>query len=70
MFCDACIFHGYSASGDIQYNKSEVTIPARTVPEIVAYARDNPGKVNFGSGGNGSPSHISAEHWPVRAICC
>jgi tripartite-type tricarboxylate transporter receptor subunit TctC len=36
-------------------------VPARTVPEFVAYAKANPGKVNFGSSGVGSASHVAGE---------
>src|SRR5262245_33176629 len=36
-------------------------LPARTVSEFIAYARANPGKVNFASSGIGSVSHVSAE---------
>ncbi|MFN0164707.1 MAG: Bug family tripartite tricarboxylate transporter substrate binding protein [Burkholderiales bacterium] len=36
-------------------------IPAKTVAEFVAHARANPGKLSFGSPGNGSSPHIAAE---------
>ena len=37
------------------------SIPVKTVPEFIAYAKANPGKLNFGSGGIGATQHMSAE---------
>ena len=37
------------------------SFPARTVAEFIAYAKANPGKVNFASAGAGSANHVSAE---------
>jgi tripartite-type tricarboxylate transporter receptor subunit TctC len=37
------------------------SVPAKTVPEFIAYAKANPGKINMASGGIGSASHVSGE---------
>jgi tripartite-type tricarboxylate transporter receptor subunit TctC len=37
------------------------SIPARTLPEFIAYAKANPGKVNMGSAGTGSVGHLAGE---------
>jgi len=36
-------------------------VPAKTVPEILAYAKANPGRLNVGTGGIGSTSHMAGE---------
>ncbi len=37
------------------------SLPVKSVPELVAWAKANPGKLNFASVGNGSSSHLNAE---------
>src|SRR3954470_9912413 len=37
------------------------SLPVATLAELVAYARKNPGKVNFGSAGSGSITHLGGE---------
>jgi tripartite-type tricarboxylate transporter receptor subunit TctC len=42
-------------------------VPARTVPEFIAYAKANPGKISMASAGNGTPSHVSGELFKMMA---
>jgi len=37
------------------------SVSAKTVPEFIAYAKANPGRINMATNGNGSASHMSAE---------
>ena len=41
------------------------SLPVKTVPEFIAYAKSNPGKINFASSGNGSTLHLSGELFKV-----
>jgi len=43
------------------------SFPAKTVPEFIAHAKANPGKVNFASAGIGSVVHMAGELFKVMA---
>ena len=43
------------------------SFPAKTVPEFIAYAKANPGKINMASAGNGSAPHVFGELFMMMA---
>jgi tripartite-type tricarboxylate transporter receptor subunit TctC len=43
------------------------SVPAKTVPEFIAYAKANPGRLSFGSAGIGSPNHVAGELFKIMA---
>jgi tripartite-type tricarboxylate transporter receptor subunit TctC len=43
------------------------SVPVRTIPEFIAYAQSNPGKLNFATPGVGTPPHVAGELFKMTA---
>jgi tripartite-type tricarboxylate transporter receptor subunit TctC len=43
------------------------TVPAKTVPEFIAYAKTSPGKINYASAGSGTSTHLTGELFKMMA---
>jgi tripartite-type tricarboxylate transporter receptor subunit TctC len=58
----ACIFAATSTSIAIH-----PSVPAHSVPELISYVRNNPGKLTYGSGGVGAITHVAPELFKLKA---
>ncbi len=52
---------GKLATGNLALVVNATALPVKTLDELVAYVKARPGKVNYGSPGNGTPQHLAIE---------
>jgi hypothetical protein len=43
-----------------------LSFPAKTIPEFIAYAKANPGQINFGTGGIGTAAQLARRFWQAH----
>ena len=61
-------FIGVAHIGSVDYVlMTSAAVPAQTVAEFVRFAKDNPGKLNYASAGNGSATHLSMAYFTSLA---
>ena len=51
----------------VMNSEAAARLNIQTLADLVAYARKNPGKLNYGSGGNGSAGHLAGEMFKAQA---